>query len=66
MQFSGDASQTMCMNLLGISSSAHSGLGSLNGIEILHSNRVPGDVHQLLDADHTVSKKGLECMDEKK
>lgn len=54
------------MNLLGISYSAHSGLGSLNGIEILHSTKLPGDVHQLLDTDHTVSKKGLECTDEKK
>lgn len=56
----------MYMNLLGISYSAHSGLGSLNGIEILHSTKLPGDVHQLLDTDHTVSKKGLECTDEKK
>ena len=56
----------MYVNFLGISYSAHSGLGSLNGIEILHSNKLPGDVHQLLDADHIVSKKGLECMNEKK
>lgn len=54
------------MHLLGFSYSAHSGLGGLNGTEILRSNKLPGDVHQLLDADHTVSKKGLECVGWKK
>ena len=34
------------VNPLGFRYSAHSGLGGLNGIEILHSKKLPGDVHQ--------------------